>query len=104
MKLPGYYSSGEFAHKAHITKKTLRYYDEHNIFKPSYVTDKGARFYNDNDFAKLQQIQFFKYLGLSGFLINEHLNRAIVCWNWGAEMHLYGRGMLSAYRQIWIYC
>lgn len=31
MKLPGYYSSGEFAHKAHITKKTLRYYDEHNI-------------------------------------------------------------------------
>ena len=65
MKLPGYYSSGEFAHKAHITKKTLRYYDEHNIFKPSYVTDKGARFYNDNDFAKLQQIQFFKYLGFS---------------------------------------
>lgn len=54
MKLPGYYSSGEFAHKAHITKKTLRYYDEHNIFKPSFVTDKGARFYNDNDFAKLQ--------------------------------------------------
>ena len=65
MKLPGYYSSGEFAHKTHITKKTLRYYDEHNIFKPSYVTDKGARFYNDNDFAKLQQIQFFKYLGFS---------------------------------------
>lgn len=65
MKLPGYYSSGEFAHKTHITKKTLRYYDEYNIFKPSYVTDKGARFYNDNDFAKLQQIQFFKYLGFS---------------------------------------
>ena len=65
MKLPGYYSSGEFAHKTHITKKTLRCYDEHNIFKPSYVTDKGARFYNDNDFAKLQQIQFFKYLGFS---------------------------------------
>ena len=28
MKLPGYYSSGEFAKKAHITKKTVRYYDE----------------------------------------------------------------------------
>ena len=35
MKLPGYYSSGEFAKKAHITKKTVRYYDEHNILKPS---------------------------------------------------------------------
>ena len=28
------YSSGEFAKMAHITKKTLRYYDEHNILKP----------------------------------------------------------------------
>ena len=39
MKLPGYYSSGEFAKKAHITKKTVRYYDEHNILKPSYVNE-----------------------------------------------------------------
>lgn len=66
MKLHGYYSSGEFASKAHITKKTLRYYDEHNIFKPSYVTDKGAKFYNDNDFAKLQQIQFLSILVFTG--------------------------------------
>lgn len=44
MKLPGYYSSGEFAKKAHITKKTIRYYDEHNILKPSYVNENGARF------------------------------------------------------------
>ena len=29
---------------AHITKKTIRYYDEHNILKPSLVNDKGARF------------------------------------------------------------
>lgn len=65
MKLEGYYSSGEFAKKGHITKKTLRYYDEHNILKPSFVTDKGARFYNDDDFARLQQILFFKYLGFS---------------------------------------
>ena len=34
MKLAGYYSSGEFANKVHITKKTIRYYDEHNILKP----------------------------------------------------------------------
>ena len=53
MKLPGYYSSGEFAKKAHITKKTIRYYDEHNILKPSYVNENGARFYNDDDFARL---------------------------------------------------
>lgn len=65
MKLPGYYSSGEFATMAHITKKTIRYYDEHNILKPSYVNESGARFYTDSDFARLQQILFLKYLGFS---------------------------------------
>ncbi len=65
MKLKGYYSSGEFAKKAHITKKTIRYYDEHNILKPSYVNENGARFYNDEDFARLQQVLFLKYLGFS---------------------------------------
>ena len=65
MKLEGYYSSGEFANKAHITKKTVRYYDEHNILKPSFVNENGARFYTDKDFARLQQILFLKYLGFS---------------------------------------
>ena len=65
MKMEGYYSSGEFANKAHITKKTVRYYDEHNILKPSFVNENGARFYTDKDFARLQQILFLKYLGFS---------------------------------------
>ena len=50
MKKDGFYSSGEFAKMAHITKKTLRYYDAHNILKPSYLTPYGARFYSDEDF------------------------------------------------------
>lgn len=58
----GMYSSGTFANMAHVTKKTLRYYDEHNILKPSFITDTGAKYYTDNDFAKLQQIIFLKYL------------------------------------------
>lgn len=65
MGIDGYYSSGEFAKMAGITKKTIRYYDEHNILKPSYVNPKGARFYTDRDFARLQQILLFKYLGFS---------------------------------------
>lgn len=60
-----YYSSGEFAKKAHITKKTIRYYDEHNILKPSYVNDNGNRYYTDDDFVRLQQVLFLKYLGFS---------------------------------------
>lgn len=65
MKKEGYYSSGEFAKMAHISKKTLRYYDEHNILKPSFLTPYGARFYSDEDFARLQQILLLKFLGFS---------------------------------------
>ena len=65
MKKPGYYSSGEFARMAHVTLRTIRYYDKQNILKPSYVTEAGARFYTDEDFARLQQILLLKYLGFS---------------------------------------
>lgn len=65
MKLEGYYSSGEFAKVGHITKKTIRYYDEQGILKPSYVNPNGARFYTEDDLAKLHQILLFKYLGFS---------------------------------------
>lgn len=65
MKLPGYYSSGEFARMAKVSIRTIRFYDKQNILKPSYVTPAGARFYTDSDFARLQQILLLKYLGFS---------------------------------------
>lgn len=65
MKLPGYYSSGEFARMASVSIRTIRFYDKQNILKPSYVTPAGARFYTDSDFVKLQQILLLKYLGFS---------------------------------------
>lgn len=76
MKLEGYYSSGEFARMAQVSVRTIRFYDKQNILKPSYVTPSGARFYTDSDFAKLQQILLFKYLGFSlddirGMTIND---------------------------------
>ncbi len=76
MKLPGYYSSGEFARMAQVSVRTIRFYDKQNILKPSYVTPAGARFYTDSDFVKLQQILLLKYLGFSlddikGMTIND---------------------------------
>ena len=65
MKLPGYYSSGEFARMAQVSVRTIRFYDKQNILNPSYVTPAGARFYTDSDFVKLQQILLLKYLGFS---------------------------------------
>ena len=65
MKIPGFYSSGEFARMAQVSVRTIRFYDKQNILKPSYVAPSGARFYTDSDFARLQQILLLKYLGFS---------------------------------------
>lgn len=65
MRQTKYYSSGEFAAKAHVTLRTIRYYDKQNLLKPSFRKPSGARFYTDADFAKLQQILLMKYLGFS---------------------------------------
>lgn len=65
MNKSGYYSSGTFARMAHVTLRTIRYYDKQNILKPTFVAESGARFYTDQDFARLQQILLLKYLGFS---------------------------------------
>ena len=65
MKRKGYYTTGEFAEKAHVTLRTIRWYDNKNLLKPSGYTEGGARLYTDADLSKLQQILLFKYLGFS---------------------------------------
>lgn len=59
------YTSGQFAKMAHVSVRTIRFYDQQNILKPSFTTESGARFYTDEDFARLQQILLLKYLGFS---------------------------------------
>ena len=65
MNREGYYTSGEFARKANVTLRTVRYYDQQGILKPSRVAENGYRLYTDADFAKLQKILSLKYLGFS---------------------------------------
>lgn len=60
-----YYTSGEFAEKAHVSIRTIRYYDQKNLLKPAARAKGGARRYTDQNFAKLQQILLLKYLGFS---------------------------------------
>lgn len=77
MKLPGYYSSGQFAKKAQVSLRTVRFYDKKNILKPAYINPNGARFYTDSDFLRLQQILLLKYLGfpleeIREMVIDEH--------------------------------
>ncbi|GAA0766848.1 MerR family transcriptional regulator [Clostridium subterminale] len=60
-----FYTTGEFAKKAGVTIRTIRYYDSKGILKPSYTNDLGYRYYSDEDFIKLKKILALKYLGLS---------------------------------------
>ena len=60
-----YYTTGEFARMAHVTIRTIRYYDNKGLLKPSFVNESGYRMYSDEDFLKLQKILSLKYLGFS---------------------------------------
>lgn len=58
------YTSGEFAKRANVSVRTIRYYDEIGLLKPSVIEDNGYRYYTDSDFIKLQKIIVLKRLGL----------------------------------------
>jgi ubiquinone/menaquinone biosynthesis C-methylase UbiE len=60
-----FYTSGEFAKKAGVTIRTIRFYDNKGLLKPSSISQTGYRLYTDEDFAKLQRILTLKYLGFS---------------------------------------
>lgn len=60
-----YYTSGQFAKKANVSIRTVRYYDKQGLLKPSSMSGGGYRLYTDSDFAKLQKILSLKYLGFS---------------------------------------
>lgn len=60
-----FYSSGEFASRAHVSLRTVRYYDRIGLLSPSAHSDAGARLYNDADLGRMQQILLYKYLGFS---------------------------------------
>lgn len=59
------FTTGEFAKKANVTLRTLRYYDKINLLKPCGYTKAGHRLYSNSDFGKLQKILTLKFIGLS---------------------------------------
>ncbi len=59
-----YYTS-EFARKASVSVRTLRYYDKMGLLSPAQYTESGHRLYSETDFLRLQQILSLKFLGFS---------------------------------------
>lgn len=50
---------------AGISTRTLRYYDEIGILKPARINSSGYRIYGQNEVDRLQQILFYRELGVS---------------------------------------
>lgn len=59
------YLTGQFARRACVSLRTLRYYDRVGLLSPSAYTEAGYRLYTDQDLLALQHILALKFLGFS---------------------------------------
>ena len=56
---------------AGVSTRTLRYYDEIEILKPARINSSGYRIYGEKEVDRLQQILFYRELGVSLYSIKE---------------------------------
>lgn len=58
------YTVHKLSQIAGISERTLRYYDQVGLLKPSKINSSGYRIYGSNEVDVLQQILFYKELGV----------------------------------------
>ncbi len=58
------YTVQKLARLAGITTRTLRYYDEIGLLKPARINSSGYRIYGQAEVDRLQQILFYRELGV----------------------------------------
>jgi len=58
------YTIKELADLAGVSTRTLRYYDEIGILKPAIINSSGYRIYGKSEVDQLQQILFYRELGV----------------------------------------
>ena len=59
------YSVKELADLADVSRRTLHYYDELGLLVPAVVSDLGYRRYDEESLLRLQQIMFYREMGLA---------------------------------------
>jgi DNA-binding transcriptional MerR regulator len=59
------YTVQKLSKLAGVSTRTLRYYDEIGILKPARINSSGYRIYGHKEVSRLQQILFYKELGVS---------------------------------------
>jgi DNA-binding transcriptional MerR regulator len=58
------YTVSQLANIAGVSRRTLQYYDSIGLLKPDLVGENGYRYYNRGSILNLQQILFYRELGL----------------------------------------
>ncbi|MEG1255417.1 MerR family transcriptional regulator [Clostridium sp.] len=65
------YTVQKLGELAGVSTRTLRYYDEIKILKPARINSSGYRIYGEAEVNRLQQILFYRELGVSLMEIKE---------------------------------
>lgn len=65
------YTVQKLGKMAGISTRTLRYYDEIGMLKPARINSSGYRIYGEKEVNLLQQIMFYKELGIKLETINQ---------------------------------
>ena len=91
------YRTGQFARKASVSIRTLRYYDKEGLLAPTAYSESGYRLYTDEDLVNLQQILALKFLGFSLDEIKALLRSSLAPRSLG-DMLAQQRAMMQAKR------
>ncbi|AJS57297.1 MerR family transcriptional regulator [Paenibacillus sp. IHBB 10380] len=59
------YTIQKLAHMAGVSTRTLRYYDQIDILRPARTNSSGYRIYGQSEIDRLQQILFYRELGVN---------------------------------------
>src|SRR6201987_4067540 len=70
------YTVKQVAAMAGVSVRTLHFYDETGLLKPAYHGANGYRFYEEPQLLTLQQILFYRELGIELKQIKRILSRA----------------------------
>lgn len=68
------YTVQKLGRLAGVSTRTLRYYDEIEILKPARINSSGYRIYGQAEVDRLQQILFYRELGVSLDIIKDLVN------------------------------
>ncbi len=68
------YSIQELSHLSGVTTRTLRWYDQIGLLKPSRVAESGYRYYGRAEVDRLQDILYYRALGVELARIKECLD------------------------------